>query len=83
MYSNIVPLPDIVVKVQYFLQLSRVIAVSLPMLLVIPLLFGLCFQLFVLAPIRVSEYQMPLLFLWQVSPTPFLSHARSHLLSDQ
>uniref|UniRef100_A0A183CVB2 RING-type E3 ubiquitin transferase n=1 Tax=Gongylonema pulchrum TaxID=637853 RepID=A0A183CVB2_9BILA len=47
------------------LTIAKLLAVSIPVLFVIPLLTGICFHLAVISPIRVAPYQTPLLFPWQ------------------
>uniref|UniRef100_A0A915AAP3 RING-type E3 ubiquitin transferase n=1 Tax=Parascaris univalens TaxID=6257 RepID=A0A915AAP3_PARUN len=47
------------------LTVVKIAAVALPIVVVIPLLTGVCFQVAVMSPIRVSPHQTPLLFPWQ------------------
>lgn len=46
-------------------EVVKIGAVALPIVVVIPLLTGVCFQVAVMSPIRVSPHQTPLLFPWQ------------------
>ncbi|VDD86927.1 unnamed protein product, partial [Enterobius vermicularis] len=48
-----------------FLALKSVLAVVLPVLVVIPLLTGMCFQLSVINALRISNFQSALFFPWQ------------------
>ncbi|KHN81462.1 E3 ubiquitin-protein ligase MARCH6 [Toxocara canis] len=44
---------------------AKMCAVAVAVLFVIPLLTGVCFQVAVMSPLRVSPHQTPLLFPWQ------------------
>jgi len=43
----------------------KIVIASMPVLVVIPLLIGTCFQLLVVCPLRVGRHQSALLFPWQ------------------
>jgi hypothetical protein len=48
-------------------QCVKVLAAGLALVGLVPLLLGTCFQLVVIAPMRVSRLQSPLFFPWQAS----------------
>uniref|UniRef100_A0A914WK26 RING-type E3 ubiquitin transferase n=1 Tax=Plectus sambesii TaxID=2011161 RepID=A0A914WK26_9BILA len=50
---------------QWFITCAKVLAAALAVVGLVPFLLGTCFQLIVIAPMRVSRLQSPLFFPWQ------------------